>query len=144
MPTRQALRDVFEAYLRRKGLKSTRQRAAILEAFLACREHLTSEEIHRRVSRQHPEIGFSTVYRTLRLLVEANIASERHFRDGVARYEVRQPHHDHLVCLACGKILEFELEAIEALQEEVARQHGFQLVSHRHELYGHCKGCRRG
>jgi Fur family ferric uptake transcriptional regulator len=130
-------------HLERQGLKSTRQRAAILDVFLGSREHLTSEEIHQRVARRHPEIGFSTVYRTLRLFVAANIASERHFRDGVARYEVRQPHHDHLVCLGCDKIVEFECDAIEALQEEVAGAHGFRLVSHRHELYGTCRACSR-
>jgi Fur family transcriptional regulator, ferric uptake regulator len=143
MPTRLALKRTFQEHLERHGLRSTRQRAAILEVFLGSREHLTSEEIHERVARKHPEIGFSTVYRTLRLFVEANIASERHFRDGVARYEVRQPHHDHLVCLGCGKIVEFERDAIEDLQEQVARAHGFQLVSHRHELYGTCPACSR-
>jgi len=143
MPTRDVLKRTFHEHLERQGLRSTRQRAAILEVFLGSREHLTSEEVHGRVAREHPEIGFSTVYRTLRLFVAANIASERHFRDGVARYEVRQPHHDHLVCLGCGKIVEFERQEIEALQEEVARAHGFQLVSHRHELYGSCRACAR-
>jgi Fur family ferric uptake transcriptional regulator len=141
--TRAALRKTFDLHLERHGLKSTRQRAAILDVFLASQEHLTGEEIHRRVVRRHPEIGFSTVYRTLRLFVAANIASERHFRDGVARYEVRQPHHDHLVCLRCGRIVEFQCEAIESLQEEVAEDHGFVLVSHRHELYGTCRACAR-
>jgi Fur family ferric uptake transcriptional regulator len=141
MAKREALKRTFQLHLERHGLRSTRQRAAILEVFLGSREHLTSEEIHERVVRKHREIGFSTVYRTLRLFVEANIASERHFRDGVARYEVRQPHH--LVCLGCGKIVEFERDAIEELQEEVARAHGFQLVSHRHELYGTCRACSR-
>jgi Fur family ferric uptake transcriptional regulator len=87
-------------------------------------------------------VGFSTVYRSLRLFVEAGVASQRNFRDGVTRYEVRQPHHDHLVCMGCGKILEFGNEAIERLQEEIARQHGFRLASHRHELYGFCEGCK--
>ena len=143
MPKREALKQTFQLHLDRNGLRSTRQRAAILEVFLGSREHLTSEEIHERVTRRHPEIGFSTVYRTLRLFCEANIASERHFQDGLARYEVRQPHHDHLVCLGCGRIVEFECEPIEALQEEVASAHGFQLVSHRHELYGTCRACGR-
>jgi Fur family ferric uptake transcriptional regulator len=143
MTTRRALRDRFGAHLTHRGLRRTRQRAAILEALLGSGEHLTPEQVHRRVARRDPEIGLSTVYRTLRLLVEAEVASERHFRDGPTRYEARRPHHDHLVCLRCGRIEEFERAEIEAMQEEIARQHGFHLVSHRHELYGHCRGCRR-
>lgn len=143
MPTRLAHRQALQSYLERKGLKWTRQREAILEIFLGTDDHLTSEEIYRRVIARHAGIGFSTVYRTLRLFVEANIASERNFRDGITRYEVRQPHHDHLVCMRCGRILEFENDDIESLQTEVARQHGFRLVSHRHELYGYCQDCSR-
>ena len=142
MPSRTVDQDALETYLQFKGLKWTRQREAILEVFLATDDHLTSEEIYQKVVRKNPKIGFSTVYRTLRLFVDAGIASERHFQDGVTRYEVRQPHHDHLVCLSCGKILEFEHEGIEALQEEIASEQGFELVSHRHELYGRCGDCR--
>lgn len=135
---REALRD----YLRHKALKWTSQREAILEVFLSTNGHLTGEEIYRQVGALHPGVGFSTVYRTLRLFVEAGVASERNFRDGVTRYEVRQPHHDHLVCLGCRCILDFGNDVIESLQEEVARQHGFRLVSHRHELYGYCRDCQ--
>jgi Fur family ferric uptake transcriptional regulator len=142
-PSRKAHRRALRQYLDRRGFKWTRQREAILEVFLQTRGHLTAEEVHERVGGRQAGIGFSTVYRTLRLFVDANIASERHFQDGVTRYEVRQPHHDHLVCLDCGRILEFERPDIESLQEEVARQHGFLLRSHRHELYGTCRDCRR-
>jgi Fur family ferric uptake transcriptional regulator len=135
---RQALKD----YLQDKCLKWTSQREAIFEVFLATEGHLTGEEIYRRVCGEHPHVGFSTVYRSLRLFVDAGVASERNFRDGVTRYEVRQPHHDHLVCLGCGRIVEFENEAIEAQQEQVAATHGFRLTSHRHELYGHCQDCQ--
>jgi Fur family ferric uptake transcriptional regulator len=142
MPSRAAHRQTLKDHLRRKGLKWTLQRGAILDVFLATDGHLTSEEIYRQVSAKHPRIGFSTVYRAMRLFVEAEVASERNFRDGVTRYEVRRPHHDHLVCLGCRKIVEFGNEAIESLQEEVAREHGFELSSHRHELYGLCSDCR--
>ena len=136
-------RETLEIYLGRKGLKWTRQRKAILDLFLRTRGHLTGEEVYEKVAQQDSSIGFSTVYRTLRLFVDANIASERHFRDGVTRYEVRQAHHDHLVCQECGKIVEFERDDIEELQEVVARQHGFILSSHRHELYGICPSCQK-
>ena len=88
-------------------------------------------------------IGLATVYRTLRLFVEAGIASERRFQEGVTRYEPQQPHHDHLICVRCGRIVEFENDAIERLQDEIAAHHGFTLLSHRHELYGACEACRR-
>ena len=139
--THPAHRDALEEHLARYGLKWTRQREAILEIFLRTKGHFTAEEVHARVARLNAKIGYSTVYRTLRLFVQAKVASERHFRDGLTRYEVRQAHHDHLVCVQCGKILEFERADIEALQEEVAAQHGFTLQSHRHELYGTCRNC---
>ena len=142
MTRRAAHRRALREYLQGKKLKWTSQREVILEVFLHSDGHLTSEEIYRHVGALHQRVGFSTVYRTLRLFVEAGVASQRNFRDGVTRYEVRQPHHDHLVCLGCNCILEFGNDAIESLQEDVARQQGFQLVSHRHELYGYCRDCQ--
>jgi Fur family ferric uptake transcriptional regulator len=115
----------------------------VLSAFLASTEHLTSEELHRRVAKKDRALGLSTVYRTLRLFVEAGIASERHFQDGLARYEPVRPHHDHLICLACGEIVEFEDDEVERLQEKIARARGYRLVSHRHEMYGTCPACSK-
>ena len=135
-------RDTLASYVARKALKWTRQREVILDTFLGSREHLTCEDIHARVVKVDPSIGLATVYRTLRLFVEAGIASERRFQEGVTRYEPQQPHHDHLICVRCGNILEFESDAIEELQEQVARKHGFRLLSHRHELYGACASCK--
>ena len=87
-----------------------------------------------------PKVGYATVYRTLRLLAECKMANARHFGDGVTRYELAddEHHHDHLICVDCGAIVEFEDDAIELLQERVAERHGFTLQSHKHELYGHC------
>lgn len=142
MPTAEAHRRTLKDYLARRGLRWTRQRAAIAEVFLRSDGHLTSDEVHRQVARKHPQVGLATIYRTLKLFVEAGIASERTFSEGVARYEVRQPHHDHMICVECGRIVEFEDARIEALQEDVARAHGFELEWHRHELYGRCPDCR--
>ncbi len=136
-------RAELSSYVARKALKWTRQRQVILDVFLDSGEHLTSEEIHAMVVRQDPTIGLATVYRTLRLFVEAGIASERRFQDGVTRYEVRHEHHDHLICVRCGRIVEFESDAIESLQDTIAEEHGFSLLSHRHELYGACGSCKR-
>jgi Fur family ferric uptake transcriptional regulator len=134
-------RQTLERFLKTKGLRWTKQREVILDLFLEGQGHLTSDEIHRRVAEVDPSIGLSTVYRTLRLFVEAGVASERHFHDGVARFEVVQPHHDPLICLGCNSIVEFEDDEVERLQEDIARARGFSLVSHRHELYGYCRGC---
>jgi Fur family ferric uptake transcriptional regulator len=129
-------------YLESHNLKQTVQREVILGAFLDAKGHITAEEVHQRVRAKSGTIGYTTVYRTLKLLVEAGLAQERHFADGVARYEVEHEHHDHLVCLSCGKIVEFECDTIEARQEEIASSYNFKLLRHRHELYGHCESCQ--
>jgi Fur family ferric uptake transcriptional regulator len=131
-------------YLEAHSLKHTRQREAILEIFLAASGHITSEEIYQRVRDRHANIGYTTVYRTMKLLCDAGLASERHFDDGITRYEIAHEHHDHLVCLRCGKIIEFECEMIESTQVEIADRYGFQVLRHRHEMYGHCSSCRDG
>ena len=130
------------SYLEDHNLKHTKQRDLILEAFLATRGHVTSEELYQLVRERNPNIGYTTVYRTMKLLAEAGLAQERNFDDGVTRYEMDQEHHDHLVCLGCGRIIEFECEEIETLQTDIAKRHGFEVVRHRHELYGHCSECR--
>jgi len=129
-------------HLVRNGLKQTRQREAILYAFLSVGGHITSEGLWEQVRRDHPEIGAATVYRTLKLFCEANLASEIHFRKGVTLYEKQHAHHDHLICLGCGEIVEFESELIEQEQLQVAAAHGYRLTNHRHHLYGYCSACR--
>ena len=128
-------------YLEEHSLKHTKQREAILAAFLEATGHITSEEIHSRVRTDHPNIGYTTVYRTMKLLCDAGLANERRFDDGVTRYEIEQEHHDHLVCLRCGKIIEFECAMIEETQLEIADRYQFRVLRHRHELYGHCDAC---
>ncbi|BCR05514.1 transcriptional repressor [Desulfuromonas versatilis] len=137
------LKKSFSDYLAQKGLKTTRQREIILDEFLRCPSHLSTEELYLRLRKKHPSIGYATVYRTLKLFAESGIAEERHFGDGQTRYEssTSEEHHDHLVCTACGAILEFEDPRIEQLQDEVARTHGFKISRHRLELYGLCAKC---
>ena len=134
-------RDALARYLEDHHLKHTKQREAILEVFLEATGHVTSEELHQRIRAKHPNIGFTTVYRTMKLLCEAGLANERHFDDGVTRYEIQHEHHDHLVCTRCGKIVEFECSMIESAQDQIAQRYGFRLLRHRHELYGHCPEC---
>ena len=141
-PAKRDLRDLkarWQAYLADKRLNTTAQREAIVEQFFRSPEHISIEELLTRVRRRHPKVGYATVYRTLKLLVDAALASERQFGDGQARYEVAGDHHDHLICAKCGLILEFEDDEIERLQERIAlRLGGFTVVRHRHELYALC------
>jgi Fur family ferric uptake transcriptional regulator len=135
-------RDSLARYLDDHNLRHTRQRDAILDVFLEAKGHITSEEIYQQVRERHPHIGFTTVYRTMKLLCEAGLANERKFEDGITRYEIEHEHHDHLVCVRCGKIVEFECKMIETAQNEIAGRYGFRVLRHRHELYGHCRSCR--
>jgi len=132
----------FRGFIRERGLKSTRQREEIACWFFEHRGHVNAEQIYREVREAMPGIGFSTVYRTMKLLVEAGLVAEGHFGGGEARYENLSSHHDHCICTGCGKIIEFENEQIEQLQDSVADRFGFLLRSHRMELYGLCSACR--
>jgi Fur family ferric uptake transcriptional regulator len=144
--TRERLRQRLELYMAEKGLRSTNQRRIILDTFLEGTAHITIEGLLHEVRRRDEGIGYATVYRTLKLLTESGVASEHHFGDGLSRYELvdgAHTHHDHLICVSCGSITEFEEPRIEALQEEIARRHGFEVASHKHELYGRCGVCVR-
>ena len=129
--------------LRERGLKATRQRDEIVRALQEAGAHVTVDELYQRVRRKNPRLGYATVYRTLRLLAESGWASARRFGDGTARFEhrVEGKHHDHLICLGCGKIQEFENDRLEALQEQIARREGFRVREHKLELYGYCQNC---
>lgn len=131
------------SYLDDNHLKHTKQREAILEVFLDIRGHVTGEDLFRKVRELHPRIGYTTVYRTMKLLCDAGLASERHFDNGATRYEIEHEHHDHLVCVRCGKIIEFECSMIEGAQNDIVERYGFRLLRHRHELYGYCSACQR-
>lgn len=135
----------FAKFIEEKGLKSTTQRDEIVNAFFDSGGHVSIEELHHSVQKKNPKIGYTTVYRTLKLLTESGLAHERQFGDGQSRYEpvTAEEHHDHLICLKCGSITEFENKKIEKLQDEVAKQHGFEVKNHKLELYGYCKKCRK-
>jgi Fur family ferric uptake transcriptional regulator len=139
-------RERLAGHLRDKGLKRSRQRDTVLDVFLATTGHVSVEELTGEVRAGHPEIGHTTVYRTMKLLVDCGVASARHFGDGQTRYELDRPggHHDHLVCERCGRIEEFEDDQIEELQRSEARRHGFLLQGHTLELHGRCARCRAG
>jgi len=136
--------EVLRAYINENGLKSSRQREVIAEAFFETGGHLRVEELLDRVRTIDPRIGQATVYRTMKLLTACGLAEAHQFGDGHTVYEpVEEPeeHHDHLICTSCGDIVEFFSERIEAMQEEIAKQHGYVVTSHKMELYGTCASC---
>lgn len=135
---------IWNDYLTKNGLKRSQQREMLLEAFLKSKPHISTDEFYMELRKKDPKIGLATVYRTLKLFAEVGIAHEMHLGTGEARYEraVEKKHHDHLICVSCGEIKEFHNDTIESLQVKIARDLGFTLQSHRHELYGHCTPCQ--
>lgn len=120
-----------------KGMRMTDQRRVIARVIETSSDHPDVEELYRRAVAEDPRISISTVYRTVKLFEDAGIIERHDFRDGRARYEtVPDEHHDHLIDLRSGDVIEFRNEEIEALQEAIARKLGFKLVDHRLELYG--------
>jgi Fur family transcriptional regulator, ferric uptake regulator len=136
---------IFHQHLKRVGLKRTGQRATILRTFLETREHLSTDELHRLVRLKDPRIGFTTVYRTLKLFSDCGLASVVEFQDGVARYEHqynRRSHH-HMVCTECGSSVEFFSPEIERVEQDIGRKHSYTPTRHTFQIYGICDTCRR-
>lgn len=119
-----------------QGMRMTEQRRVIARVLSASADHPDVEELYRRASAVDPRISIATVYRTVRLFEDSGIIARHEFRDGRARYEqVPDEHHDHLIDVKSGRVIEFRDEEIERLQEAIARRLGFRLVDHRLELY---------
>ena len=139
-----ALLRQFHDYLETQQLRSTRQRDIVAKTFFALDGHVNVDELLAHARRESPRLGYATVYRTLKLLTECGLAAERRFGNDSRVYETAgdTAHHDHLICVECGHVLEFENEEIEKLQDKVARSFGFTLVRHKLELYGMCPRAR--
>ncbi|MFY9625671.1 MAG: Fur family transcriptional regulator [Rhodoplanes sp.] len=126
----------IEAQCVAKGMRMTEQRRIIARVLAQSADHPDVEELYRRCAGVDQHISISTVYRTVKLFEDAGIIERHDFREGRARYEqIRESHHDHLVNLRTGEVIEFQSEEIERLQREVARKLGYRLVDHRLELY---------
>lgn len=134
------------SYLTEKKLNVTQQRLKIANLFLALPGHHTLEEIYLAVRKEEPNIGQTTVYRTIKLLCEADLAREIRLEDGSSRYEsnVDRTHHDHILCQRCGRLVEFVNGDIERLQKQIATEHGFELLGHHLLLFGYCADCLKG
>jgi Fur family ferric uptake transcriptional regulator len=126
----------IEAQCTARGMRMTEQRRVIARVLAGADDHPDVEELHRRCAAIDPRISISTVYRTVNLFEESGIIERHDFRQGRARYEqMRETHHDHLVNLRTGEVIEFQSEEIERLQTEIARRLGYKLVDHRLDLY---------
>ncbi len=136
----------FKALLKANNLKYTAQREAILKTLFDHPLHFTPENLYLLVKNNYPELntGITTVYRTLNLLEENNIATSISFGSAGKKFELKnKPHHDHLICEQCGDIVEFEDPQIEKLQDKIAKMHNFKLTNHLLQLYGICNKCQK-
>ncbi len=136
--------SIFHDHLRHVGLKHTGQRDTILRIFLDTRDHLSTDELYRLVKKQDDRIGFTTVYRTLKLLAECGLASEVAFNDGITRYEhqYNRRNHHHMVCTECGSSVEFFSTDIERIEREIGRKNKYVTTRHTFQIYGICEKCR--
>ena len=135
-------KEVFAAYLAQHRLKRSEQREVILDTFLHSERHLSVDDLLRLVQRRRPDIGRTTVYRTLKLLQAAGLAQELVLQ-GQTRFEreYKREHHDHFICKSCGEIFEFTSAEIERIQDEIAADIGFVIEGHRHQIFGLCRRC---
>jgi Fur family ferric uptake transcriptional regulator len=136
--------DILHRHLKSVGLKQTAQRDTILRTFLETRDHLSIDELHRLVQKKDTGIGYTTVYRTLKLLAECGLASEVAFHDGITRFEHqynRRSHH-HMVCTECGSSVEFFSHEVSALEQEIGRKYHYLTTRHTFQIYGLCEKCR--
>jgi Fur family ferric uptake transcriptional regulator len=138
--------EAFERYLREHNLPVTAQRVAIAGVVLGSTRHLSAEEVARELARRGDSAGTATVYRTLELLVRSGLAVERDFGEGFKRFEPARdvPHHEHLICTACGTVREFRDERLERMTTLMAESHGYARERHRLVIYGVCADCQRG
>ncbi len=137
---------LFSEFLEKKNLKLTSQRRTILRQAIEAGGHFSAEELLKLSKKKDRTLSKATVYRTLALLKESRILDEQDFGGGKMLYEraIGHHHHDHFVCIRCGKILEFENDRIEKLQDEEAKKQDFKVVYHSHKLFGFCKRCQAG
>ena len=135
-------KEVFAAYLLKNRLKRSEQREVILDTFLRSERHLSVDDLLQLVQKRRSDIGRTTVYRTLKLLQAAGLATELVLQ-GQTRFEreYKRQHHDHFICKSCGEIFEFSSAEIERIQDEIAAEIGFVIDGHRHQIFGYCRDC---
>jgi Fur family ferric uptake transcriptional regulator len=137
-------KHLLHQHLKRLGLKHSTPREIILRAFLETNVHLSTEELHHLVQKQDASIGYTTVYRSLKLFTECGLATAVTFHDGITRYEssLNRSHHHHMVCTGCGESVEFFAAEIEAIQNAIGEQFHYATNRHTFQIYGLCPKCQ--
>jgi Fur family ferric uptake transcriptional regulator len=140
-----ALLERFRRHLKDRHLPVTRQRDLVAQTVLTSDEHLSVDAIQKHLTELGEHVGTATIYRTLDVLVRSGLVRAHDFGEGFKRYEPmpQQAHHEHLICLRCGKVVEFQNERLERMLPIIADEHAFQHQRHRVEIYGLCRDCRR-
>lgn len=143
-----ATKDLFKAtnreLLNTAGLRNTSQRDLIMEIIRRGQGHLDADEVYRRARKKQPRISLSTVYRTLQALKELQLVEELHFNDEHHHYEIKpSTEHHHLVCLGCGKVVEFQCPMSQKIKEDISRKEGFKVTSSEVRMKGYCPDCRK-
>src|SRR5256714_102486 len=138
-------KEIFHRHIQHAGLKRTAQRDRILDVFLRTEKHLSSEDLYQLVKEEDPSVGHTTVYRTLKLLVEAGLPREGRLRDGRTPHEhkYKHPHHDHMICTESGKTIEVYSPQLEAIQDATVAPHKFRPTQHSLRIFGVCAQCQR-
>ena len=136
--------DIFERHVEEQGLKHSSRRDVVVKAFLETRKHVSAEDLYKIVKRNHSSVGFTTVYRTLKLIVSSGLAEKVDFDDGVKRFErkVGREYHAHFICTQCGHNFEVFDENIERLSARLSQNSEFTPQKHRLEIFGVCKKCQ--
>ncbi|MBT0878488.1 MULTISPECIES: Fur family transcriptional regulator [unclassified Campylobacter] len=140
------LLEEFKKILKTSGLKYTKQRESLLKLLYNNDEHCTPDELYEALKEMDPNqnIGIATIYRTLNLLEESGMVTSISFGTAGKKFELaNKPHHDHMICKSCNKIIEFQDDIVEQRQLKIAKEHGFKLSSHLMQLYGTCKECQK-
>ena len=137
-------REIFLEHIQKEGLRRTAQRDLILDIFLRTEEHLTSEDLYWLVQKEDPSVGQTTVYRTMKLLIDAGLAREVRFGDNKTYYEHHfgHQHHDHMICTECGKVMEFYSAELEEMQDEIADKFRLRPTHHSLRIWGICEDCQ--
>lgn len=142
-----SIMDTLKNRIKEHKYKFTNQRQIILQAFLDSKErHMSAEDIFNMVKDENPDIGLATVYRSLELFTSLDLLKKLDFGDGRSRYELNDHHfdhsHHHLICLGCGKVVEFAYEGLEAMKTQIQEEEDFQIVDSQLKVYGYCRECR--
>jgi len=144
MTTKKQATDIKRTALSSAGLRMTSQRVLILDIINHCGGHLDADEVYRQARQRQSNLSLSTVYRNLHTLKELGLVQELHFNESHHRYEVKpSTEHHHLICLGCGKVIEFECELCSEMKQEIARKKGFEITGAEVQVTGYCPRCRR-